>query len=236
MPSSGIRGRDQHRRSPLRAGRDRGRARRRRAQGAVFQSRRPMAQASGDVIVDASGQTRPIRCAAISPACALLPLLRSAAGFDKIDGKLAGEKIAVRSSGTSQRAILSNLDGTVFALFQDGAIRGLNVAQMIRSLTSGTLFGMAGGQGTSHRPDPAVGVVPHREGPGDHQRSQSGRPLVRVTGAGTVDLGAQTLALAGRAEARDDDRGPGPDLRSGRARHSRRDRRPLGPSRASIPT
>ena len=69
-----------------------------------------------------------------------LPLLQSAADFDKLDGKLQA-KIAVRSTGASQRAIMSNLDGTVFAVFQDGAIRGLNVAQMIRSLTSGTLSG-----------------------------------------------------------------------------------------------
>ena len=72
-----------------------------------------------------------------------LPLLRSVADFDKLDGKLQA-KIAVRSSGPSQRAIMSNLNGTVFAMFADGAIRGLNVAQMIRSLTSSAAVGLAG--------------------------------------------------------------------------------------------
>ena len=36
---------------------------------------------------------------------------------------------------------MSNVAGTATANFQDGAIRGLNVAQMIRALTSGTLSG-----------------------------------------------------------------------------------------------
>ena len=34
----------------------------------------------------------------------------------------------------------------MFAVFQDGAIRGLNVAQMIRSLTSSTLSGWQEGK------------------------------------------------------------------------------------------
>ena len=35
--------------------------------------------------------------------------------------------------------------------------------------------GLAGGQGAGHRPDAAVGLVPDRQGPGHHHRSQSGR-------------------------------------------------------------
>src|SRR6201992_3417479 len=69
-----------------------------------------------------------------------LPLMQSAFDFDRLDGKLQA-KLSLQSSGASQRAIMSNLDGSVFAVFQDGQIRGINVAQMIRSLTSGTLSG-----------------------------------------------------------------------------------------------
>ena len=68
-----------------------------------------------------------------------LPLLQGLADFDRIDGKLQA-KLA-RSAGTSQRALMANMQGTAFVSFQDGAIRGINVAQMIRSLTSGTLSG-----------------------------------------------------------------------------------------------
>jgi AsmA protein len=92
-------------------------------------------QANGEIDIDASGGTPAYTMHSDLVGVRALPLLRSAAGFDKLDGKMQA-KITVRSNGQSQRAIMSNLSGTVFANFQDGEIRGLNVAQMIRSLTS----------------------------------------------------------------------------------------------------
>ncbi len=123
-----------------------------------------------------------------------LPLLRSAADFDKLDGKLQA-KLALRSTGNSQRAIMSNLDGTVFAVFQDGAIRGLNVAQMIRSLTSGTLSGWQ--EGKEQTTDLTQLGASFRVEKGQATTSDLNLvgPLVKMTGAGTVDLGAQTLAF-----------------------------------------
>ncbi len=132
-------------------------------------------QANGEVDIDASSSTPAYTMRSDLVGVRALPLLSSAAGFDKLDGKLQA-KITVRSTGQSQRAIMSNLAGTVFANFQDGAIQGLNVAQMIRSLTSNTLVGLAGGPGADHRPQPALGLVPHRQGAGGHDRSQPGRP------------------------------------------------------------
>ena len=74
-----------------------------------------------------------------------LPLLQGLAEFDRIDGKLQA-KLALRSARTSQRALMANMQGTAFVNFQDGAIRGINVAQMVRSLTSGTLSGWQANQ------------------------------------------------------------------------------------------
>jgi len=151
-------------------------------------------QASGDLTVDASGPGPIYTLRGDLAGVRALPLLRSAAGFDRLDGRLQA-KLALRSAGNSQRAILSELDGTVFALFQDGAIHGLNVAQMIRALTSGTLSGWQAGKeqttdltqlGASFR------VEKGRATTGDLNLVG---PLVRMTGAGTVDLPAQTLAF-----------------------------------------
>src|ERR1700689_2604814 len=96
-------------------------------------------------MVDASAASPGFLLRGDLPVVRVLPLLRSIAVFDKLDGKLQA-KLAVRSMGPSQRAIMSNLDGTVFAVFQDGAIKGLNVAQMIRSLTASPLSGWQEGQ------------------------------------------------------------------------------------------
>src|SRR6202021_2046902 len=118
-----------------------------------------------------------------------LPLLPSAAGFDKLDGKLQA-KITVRADGQSQRAIMSNLDGTVFAVFQDGAIRGLNVAQMIRSLTSGTLSGWQEGKEQTTDLSQLSASFRIEKGQATTTDLNLVGPLVRVTGAGPVDLAA----------------------------------------------
>ena len=123
---------------------------------------------------------------------------------------------------------MSNLDGTVFAVFQDGAIRGLNVAQMIRSLTSGTLSGWQEGQEQTTDLTQLSRLVPDREGPGHHHRSQSGRPAGEDDRRRHHRPRHQDAGVPGRAEAGDDHRRPGPRRRSGRARHSRHHRRPVG--------
>jgi AsmA protein len=151
-------------------------------------------QANGEVDIDASSGTPVYTMRSDLVGVRALPLLSSAAGFDKLDGKLQA-KITVRSAGQSQRAIMSNLGGTVFANFQDGAIQGLNVAQMIRSLTSSTLEGWQESReqttdlsqlSASFRIDKGQAVTTDLNLVG---------PLVKMTGAGTIDLGTKMLGF-----------------------------------------
>jgi AsmA protein len=123
-----------------------------------------------------------------------LPLLQATANFEKIDGKMQA-KIGLRSSGANQHAIMANTTGTAFVLFQDGQLRGLNVAQMIRSLTSSTLNGWQEQQeqatdlsqfSASFKADHGQAVTTDLNLVG---------PLVRVTGAGTIDLGTQMMGF-----------------------------------------
>jgi AsmA protein len=90
---------------------------------------------------------------------------------------------------------MSNLEGNVLANFQDGAIRGLNVAQMIRSLTSGTLSGWQ--QTREQTTDLTQLSASFRIEKGQAATSDLNLvgPLVKMTGAGTIDLAAQTLAF-----------------------------------------
>jgi AsmA protein len=151
-------------------------------------------QANGQLIVDVSSGNPSYALTSDLIGVRALPLLRSVADFDKLDGKLQA-KLAVRSAGTSQRAVMSNLSGTVFAVFKDGAIRGLNVVQMIRSLAASPLSGWqeAKEQATDLTQLSASFSI-------DKGQATTGDlnlvgPLVRVTGTGTVDLAAQTLAF-----------------------------------------
>jgi len=151
-------------------------------------------QANGELVIDASNGNPSYAMHSDLVGVRALPLLRSAADFDKLDGKLQA-KLALRSSGNSQRAIMSNLDGTVFAVFQDGAIRGLNVAQMIRSLTSGTLSGWQEGKEQTTDLSQLSASFRIEKGQATSSDLNLVGPLVKMTGAGTIDLGTKMLAF-----------------------------------------
>lgn len=151
-------------------------------------------QASGEMIVDAttSNPTYAMHCDLVGVRA--LPLLTDVAAFDKVDGKLQA-KMAGRSSGASQHAILSNLSGTAFVDVEDGAIRGLNVARMIRTLTSATLSGWQESKDESTDLSQLSGSFRIERGQASTNDLNLVGPLVRVTGGGTVDVGAKQLAL-----------------------------------------
>jgi AsmA protein len=151
-------------------------------------------QVSGEVILDATSGAPSFAMHSDLVGVRALPLLQGLAELDRIDGKLQA-KLALRSAGTSQRALMANMQGTAFVSFQDGSIRGINIAQMIRSLTSGTLSGWqdSGAQSTdlsqlsaSFRIDKGQAVTTDLSLIG---------PLVRVTGAGTIALDTKMMGF-----------------------------------------
>jgi AsmA protein len=151
-------------------------------------------EADGELAVDVSGDNPNIMLRSDLAGVRALPLLSSLADFDKIDGKMQA-KLAFRSGGLSQRAIMSALSGTAFIVFQDGAIRDLNIAKMIRSLTSGTLSGWQKGRDQTTDLAQLSASFRIEQGQATTTDLTLAGPLVRMTGAGTVDLPAKTLAF-----------------------------------------
>ena len=151
-------------------------------------------QANGEIGIDASTGTPGYTFRSDLVGVRALPLLQGVAGFDKLDGKLQA-KITVRSTGQSQHAIMSNISGTVFANFQDGAIQGLNVAQMIRTLTSTPLSGWQEGRGQATDLTQLSASFRVEKGQATTTDLNLVGPLVRMTGAGTIDLPNKTLAF-----------------------------------------
>jgi AsmA protein len=151
-------------------------------------------QASGEAIVDVSSGSPSFAMHCDLVGVRALQLLDSLAGFDKIDGKMQA-KIGVRTAGTSQQAIMSNVSGTAFINCQDGAIRGLNVAQMIRSLTANTLNGWQ--ESNQQATDLSQLSASFRIDRGQATTTDLNLvgPLVKMTGAGTIDLGTKMLAF-----------------------------------------
>ncbi|MEY9180954.1 AsmA protein [Bradyrhizobium sp. USDA 326] len=155
-------------------------------------------QVSGEVILDATSGAPSFAMHSDLVGVRALPLLQGLAEFDRIDGKLQA-KLALRSAGNSQRALMANMQGTAFVNFQDGAIRGINVAQMIRSLTTGMLSGWQANQ------DPAQEQSTDLSQLSASFRIDKGQavttdlnligPLVRVTGAGTIALDTKMMGF-----------------------------------------
>ncbi len=151
-------------------------------------------QANGELTVDVTSGSPTFAMHCDLSGVSALPLLTSLADFDKIDGKLQA-KIAARSEGGSQQAIMSNLSGTVFADFRDGAIRGVNVAQMIRNLTTNPLSGWQEDKELTTDLSQLSASFRIDRGQATTTDLNLIGPLVKVTGSGTVDLPNKSLAF-----------------------------------------
>ncbi|MET4260073.1 AsmA protein [Bradyrhizobium sp. S3.12.5] len=151
-------------------------------------------QVSGEVILDATSGAPSFAMHSDLVGVRALPLLQGLAEFDRIDGKMQA-KLALRSAGTSQHALMTNMQGTAFVSFQDGAIRGINVAQMIRSLTSGTLSGWQDSEAQSTDLSQLSASFRIDKGQAVTTDLNLIGPLVRVTGTGTIALDTKMMGF-----------------------------------------
>jgi AsmA protein len=149
-------------------------------------------QIQGTLVVDAS-QAEPSHALRIDlTGVRALPLLSDVASFDGVDGSMQA-KIDARGRGTNLRAIISTLYGAVDLSVQDGGLRSVNIAKMIRFVAAGTLSGWQ--ENKAEKTDLAELSAFFRleGGKASTDNLRLLGPLVRVTGAGTADLAAKTL-------------------------------------------
>lgn len=144
------------------------------------------------VVVDASGKTPSQRVKASLVKFDAYSFLRDAAAFERLQGR--GTITAdLSASGASQRAIVSALNGNADLKFTNGAIRGVNIAQMLRNLGSGIVEGWQGGEAEKTDFASLGATFKVAKGQATTKDLHLVGPLVRMTGAGTVHLPAQTL-------------------------------------------
>jgi AsmA protein len=144
------------------------------------------------VNVDASGQIPAQRIRLSLVNFDAYPFLDDAAGFQSIEGTGA-ISLDLATSGGSQRAMVAGLSGSAKFDFTDGAIRGINIAKTLRSLSTGVLSGWQ--ENAAEKTDFATLGASFKIAKGQAETSDlrlSG-PLVRMAGVGHVDLPAQTL-------------------------------------------
>ncbi|SLN59903.1 AsmA family protein [Oceanibacterium hippocampi] len=117
------------------------------------------------------------------------PLLTDAAGFEKLEGTGRIE-VAVTASGKSQRAMVESLNGKGAIKFENGSINGINLAAMVRNVT--TAFSGGGGEQKTDFAE-LSGTFTITDGQLENKDMVLLNPLIRVNGAGTSDLPARTV-------------------------------------------
>jgi len=116
-----------------------------------------------------------------------LPLLTDAAQMEWLAGK--GQLLlAVTSAGDSEMAIMSGLNGTTSFAFEDGAIVGVNVPKIVRSVQQGRFNDLKGAQNEQTDFSKLTGSFKITNGVAENNDLEMLSPLLRVSGAGQVML------------------------------------------------
>ena len=125
----------------------------------------------------------------------LLPLLRQAAGFERLTG-LASMDVRFLGSGASVDAIMRSLEGEGRLDFTNGEIIGFDLAGMLRNLDASYV-----GEGNRTLFESLTGSYTMQGGVLNNQDLALDASLVTVAGRGTVNLGAQTVEYRVTPEA-----------------------------------
>jgi AsmA protein len=141
--------------------------------------------------VDGSGPVPAIKESFAISGVQAQPLLADAAGFDRLEGTAEAE-MAATTRGRTEREMVQALKGSGAVKFSDGAISGINLAAMVRNASSAFLDA---GAGKAQKTDFAElsGTFTIQNGILKNDDLELVNPLLRLHGAGTVDLPLRTV-------------------------------------------
>jgi AsmA protein len=162
------------------------------------------------MIADGSGRTPRIAVEIDAQNVQAETLLRDAIGFDKIVGR--GRLTAsFMGTGASQAAIMRSLSGNANFLFNDGQWKGVNLAQVARTVQS-ALTGQAAGEGaaTDFAELGATFAISNGQMATENMRLLN--PFVRLEGRGLIDIGGQAIDMRIAPRAVRSAQGQGGDL------------------------
>jgi AsmA protein len=123
------------------------------------------------------------------------PLLTDAMALDWIDGT-GSLSFGLVSEGKSPKALVGALAGQGRFAFTDGAIVGLNIPQMVRGLGKGKVSGLKRDESLKTDFSELSGTLSITGGLVTNKDLNLAGPLLRMAGAGTIDLPAQRLDYA----------------------------------------
>ncbi len=147
---------------------------------------------SGTLTLNGRGSVPQVEAAFKIAGVAAQPLLRDAAGFERLSGKSA-ISFAVSGSGRSQREIIGTLGGKGDIKFTNGAIKGVNLAQLMRTVFTAPATGWQTGGSQDTDFSEMGGTFTISKGILTNNDLKLLSPLIRVAGSGTVDLPNQSV-------------------------------------------
>ena len=119
------------------------------------------------------------------------PFLTDATGFQKLTG-LGSVSVRVLTSGRSQSAWMQKLGGSTQFRFTDGTIKGVNLAEIARTISS-VLTGSAVGTSASTDFSEFSGTFVIKDGIAANKDLKLAGPFVRMNGTGLIDVGRQQM-------------------------------------------
>ncbi len=119
------------------------------------------------------------------------PLLHDVMDFDRLSGSANGD-VAVNAHGRSQRELISNLGGKGALNFLNGAIKGINIGALVRNPVAAIVDSSSQ---KSEQTDfsEMTGTFTITNGILKNTDLELKSPLLRVAGAGTVDMPQRTI-------------------------------------------
>ena len=151
----------------------------------------------GDVTLDARNQKAPkLRAIKSLKNVQVGPLLKDLTGHDKLLGK-GNVNMDLRMVGMDEQAVRKTLNGNLDFRFSDGAYKGVNIAEMLRSAESALKGGGASSSASDENQQTDFselsasakitnGVIKNND-------LSAKSPLLRITGKGEVNLPADTV-------------------------------------------
>ncbi|MEQ1709202.1 MAG: AsmA family protein [Terricaulis sp.] len=162
------------------------------------------------LIADGSGATARVAVEIDARNIQAETLLRDAIGFDKIVGR--GRLTAsLVGQGASQAAIMRSLSGNAAFNFNDGQWKGVNLAQVARTVQSALTGAAAGESGATDFAELAA-TLQVAGGVAATQDMRMLNPFVRLEGTGLIDIGGQSIDMRIAPRAVRSAQGQGGDL------------------------
>jgi len=149
---------------------------------------------TANVTANGAGDTPSIELTAGMDGTQALPFLTDAAGFDRLEGSLKAS-VQVTGSGADTEAFARSLNGPVSVVFSDGAIRGIDVAGLVRNVQSLINAGYTANSEAKTEFTELSVAVNIQNGVGQANDIRLLGPFARMSGQGSIDLAAQTIDM-----------------------------------------